>query len=64
MIIEHLGKTLNSVSFDGELEPEKIKIIKDNYYNEDKEQALIQLEKVLTGGVRLLVKFMLTILKG
>lgn len=50
MIIEHLGKTLNSVSFDGELEPEKIKIIKDNYYNEDKEQALIQLEKVLTGG--------------
>lgn len=54
MIIDYLGKQLNSISFDGNLEPEKIEIIKQGYFNEDKELALKQLESCLLRGTTLI----------
>ena len=40
MLIEYLGKTVDTKHFDGILEPEKIQYVRDNYYNEDKDLAL------------------------
>lgn len=47
MILNYLGKTIDSVSVTKELEKDKIEFIKKNYYNENKDLALDQLKKIL-----------------
>lgn len=47
MKIEHLGKTIDSKHFDGNVDKELVNYIRDNYYTENKEKALAQLKKVL-----------------
>lgn len=50
MIINHLGKQLDSKHFDGVINKDIVKTIREGYYNEDKELALTQLRKMLNGG--------------
>lgn len=51
MIVEYNGKQVDTKHFTGELEPEKIKNVRENYYSEfTKEKALIQLENLLKKG--------------
>lgn len=48
MEITYKGITINTKKYNGELEPDKIKYIRDNYFNTvSHEEALNQLEKVL-----------------
>ena len=48
MEITYKGITINTKKYNGELEPGKIKYIRDNYFNTvSHEEALDQLEKVL-----------------
>lgn len=48
--INHLGKTMKSVSFDGIVNNDIVKEIREGYYKEDKELAIDQLKSVLTSG--------------
>lgn len=50
MIIEYLGKSVDTKHFDGVLEPEKIQYVRDNYYTENKDLALKQLKGCLLEG--------------
>lgn len=47
MLINHKGKTLDSISFDGVIDKDIVQQIRDNYYKEDKELALSQLRQIL-----------------
>lgn len=46
--IEYLGKTLNTI-FDKEYTQEEIQFVRDNYYQGDREKAIKQLNKVVSG---------------
>lgn len=50
--ITHLGKTINTIHFDGNLEMDKINFVRDNFYKRDKQLAVNQILKVLQGGVK------------
>lgn len=50
MIINHKGKTMDSISFDGTIDKSIVSQIRNGYYNEDKELALKQLKQVLLEG--------------
>lgn len=50
MIINHLGKQLDSKHFDGTIDKGVVQTIREGYYNEDKGLALTQLGKMLNGG--------------
>lgn len=47
MLINHKGKTLDSISFDGIIDKDIVEQIRNGYYKEDKELALSQLKQVL-----------------
>lgn len=49
--INHLGKTLKSVSFDGIVNEDIVKEIQNGYYKGDRELAIEQLKKVLNKGM-------------
>lgn len=47
MIIEYKGQKLDSTHFNGELDKEILQDIRENFYDENKKEALKQLKKVL-----------------
>lgn len=49
--INHLGKTLKSVSFDGIINDDIVNEIQNGYYRGDRELAIEQLKKVLNKGM-------------
>lgn len=51
MIIKHLGREINTIHYDGKVEYDKVKEIRDGFYSEDWDKANIQLEKLLAGGI-------------
>lgn len=48
--INHLGKTLNSVFYDGNIDTELVNKIRNEFYNENKDLAIKQLQGVLNEG--------------
>ena len=50
MIIKHLGKEFDTHHFDGYINMNVVNEIRSNFYNEDKDNAQIQISKMLKGG--------------
>lgn len=50
MKIKHLNREIDTSHYNGNIDKELVNHIKNNYYNENKDMAIKQLEKVLNGG--------------
>lgn len=50
MLIEHLGRSIDTQHYKGYVDENVVNEIRTNFYNENKEKAIVQLKKVLNGN--------------